>query len=167
MDASTQLMRLLLVVTALLVCGGCQSPTSSEGNPAADLNVREVAEQWLDIYSQRDNWEAFLDCYAENMKFEDQRVRQNLDGRKAFAKFYNWPDERFRLVDPEKPVLEVYQLVVEGRTVVVRGRFLPFYWGEEVFDFQDDFVFWLEFNDRGKIIYQRDYIPYPKSLLPD
>ena len=167
MKIATPFMLNLVVVTILMACGGCWTPARPPAAPAPDLDVRACAENWLDIYAERRDWGKFLDCYSDKMKFEDQRVRKYLDGRKAFAEFYDWPDERFRLADPDKPALVVHQLVVEGRTAVARGRLLPFYWGEESYDFQDEFVFWVEFDERGKIVFQRDYIPYPKGLLPD
>ena len=167
MRLAKQFVFLLACVAALSVSSGCRTLTDPQVASASPVDIRERAQSWLAIYAERSDWEALLDCYAEDMKFEDQRVRMELDGKQAFADFYDWPDERFRLADPEKPALVVHQLVVEGRSAVVRGRFLPFYWGEELFDVSDDFVFWLEFDEQGKIVFQRDYIPYPKEFLPD
>ncbi|MEO0367393.1 MAG: nuclear transport factor 2 family protein [Pseudomonadota bacterium] len=157
----------LAICTTIFLLYGCSTTTNPQKAKIVSADVRERAEKWLAIYAERSDWEALLDCYANDVKFEDQRIRLKLEGKLAFADFYDWPNELFRLADPEKPALVVHELVVDGTSAVARGRFLPFYWGEELFDVSDEFVFWLEFNQQGKISIQRDYIPYPKRFIPD
>lgn len=167
MRITTQFVFIFIFVSALSVLGGCRTHTSLQVASVSSVDIHQRAQNWLAIYAGRSDWEALLDCYTDDMQFVDQRLRMELDGKQAFAEFYDWPDERFRLADPEKPALVVHQLVVEGRSAAVRGRFLPFYWGEAFFEASEEFVFWLEFDEQGKIIMQRDYIPYPKEFLPD
>ena len=129
--------------------------------------VRGLAERYFELYAQRSDWTAFLALYADDVRFFDDRLGLRLEGKAAFADFYDWPDARFALVDPQGPALVLHDLVVEDRRAVARGRFTPFHWGDAVNDWPGEFTIWLSFNTEGRIEEQRDLIPYPKSLLPE
>ncbi|MGI9515874.1 MAG: hypothetical protein ACR2NP_02410 [Pirellulaceae bacterium] len=155
------------VILIVWLLAGCAQPFTQEVDITSQPNVREAAEAYFATYAERKDWDHFLSFYDADLKFEDQRLRMQLDDKQAFSEFYNWPDERFRLADPDGPALVVDELAVDGNTAVARGRFMPFYWDEQLQDWPGEFVIWLTFNEARKIVGQRDYIPYPKSLLPD
>lgn len=157
--------------TMLLVGCTAQAPSNRHGRnrleSSIDSQTREWANHYFDLYARRTDWEAFLDCYSEAVIFEDQRINVELVGRKAFADFYNWKDPKFRRVNDRDLNLNIEELVVEARTAIARGTFSPFEWDGKRMNWTDEFVIWLAFDDNGKIEHQRDFIPYPKSLLPD
>ena len=85
-----------------------------------------------------------------------------MEGRKAFAEFFNWPDKRFEKLSTETFVVQ--STVIENNKAVIQGYFTPFRWdGKEVESMQ--FTTLLYFDQNAKIIRHVDWINYPNQLI--
>ncbi|HAA13644.1 MAG TPA: hypothetical protein DCE41_18895 [Cytophagales bacterium] len=137
---------------------GCSGPSGT----------RQLAEAYFETYAERDNWEDMLGYYSDSVMFTDVTLKLDLEGKQAFAGFYNWPDDRFEKGNPHGPTLVVESLVTEGLTAVARGYFAPFYWDGVLMGAEPwEFTIWLEYNEAGLITRQIDMLRYPKAFLPE
>ncbi|UPV73100.1 nuclear transport factor 2 family protein [Halorussus limi] len=100
----------------------------------------EAVRSYYD-YVDAEEYEEVFSLFADDVTY-DRPGQSHLDGMAEFREFYL---EDRPLEDGDH---EVHQLVAEGDTVAVRGRFAGTQDGEEVaFDFAD----FHRFDDDGKI----------------
>ena len=124
--------------------------------------LEPLIQEYIQVYQERSDFDAFLSYYAEDMIIEDMITGYRVEGKKGFAEFFNWPDPRFESRHPN--TYEVETLIIDGQKVTIQGYFTPFSWdGQEVEAMQ--FVTILFFNDKNKIIKHVDWINYPNSLI--
>ncbi len=141
---------LLLSLTLLLLA--CNTKPHTTNN----------VDQFIMLYEERSDFQGFLDLYSVNMVLEDMVTGYRLEGRDAFAEFFNWPDKRFEKLSEKTFIIQ--NKVVEDNKAVISGYFTPFKWkGETVEPMQ--FTTWLHYNEEGKIIKHVDWINYPNSLI--
>lgn len=78
-----------------------------------------------------------------------------------FRDFYDWQKGDFDRLNNQY-ILQLESLVVDGNSAVAQGAFLPFKFnGKKMGPW--DFVIWLEFDEQGKVISQRDWINYSQN----
>ena len=140
-----------------------------KGRQHADLSseVRDQAQKYFQIFADRQDWQALLSFYDEEIIFEDLNQDLVFEGLEAFRGFYNWPDNSFSKLSPDQAHLEIEELIVRDTVAIARGHFNPFLWHGERIEGIEDFTIWLYFNDSLKIVRQLDYIEYPVAFLPE
>lgn len=136
--------------------------------PAIDArqDSRELAQQFFDHYTTRDDWLSFLDLYSDELLFQDVIFRFDL-GKSEFAEFYNWEDPLLSK-DPDYPeVITLEDLAVTENSAVGRGYFNPFFYDGNHYTDTDHmrFTMWLEFDEEGLITRHIDWIEYPPEFL--
>jgi hypothetical protein len=154
------LKKLLLFVVITTAILACTPPDNGREQ------VRAIAMEFFDYYKSREDWQGFLDLYAEDMVFEEVVFRYTYD-KQEFAAFYNWPDTLLKKHPDYPEVLVLEDLAVTDSTAMGRGYFTPFYYAGELYeDFEHmRFVITLHFNKEGKISRQTDFIEYPPEFL--
>ena len=144
--------RIILLLSLVLLLPGCNSQSTTSQH--VDLFIR--------LYEERTDFQDFLDLYAEDVVLEDMVTGYRLEGRDAFAEFFNWPDKRFEKLSEKTFIIQ--NKVVEDNKAVISGYFTAFKWdGQSVEPMQ--FTTWLYYNEAGKIIKHIDWINYPNSLI--
>lgn len=123
--------------------------------------IRATALDLFDTFKQRKDFERFLTFYDKNVKFEDVFHKVKLTNKAQFLDFYDWQKGDFDRLSNQF-ILQLDTLVIDGNSAVAQGTFLPFKFnGEKMGPW--DFVIWLEFNEQGKVISQRDWINYSQN----
>lgn len=119
------------------------------------------AQQFFQLYSKRDDFEAFASMYAEEAELQDLVFGDHLIGKAAVVAFLDWRKDALKMLHPQ--ALVVTKQTIDGKTVVTRGYFNEFlYQGQKLGPWR--FVIWQEFNAEGKIVEQFDWINYtPKE----
>jgi len=164
----------LALIIAMLLLSGCQHSGiqtaeeisengQSQVTNASEAQLREIAEQFFKTYSQRDNFDSFLNHYSDAIVLEDLVYGERVEGKEAVRGFYRWDSPEVELIDQK--ALTVLEQIISGSHVVTRGVFLPFYYhGQKMGPWR--FVIWQEFDDQGLIIKQFDWINYtPKETF--
>lgn len=128
---------------------------------AAEANIRETATELFDTFKQRKDFAQFLTFYDKNVQFEDVFYKVKLSNKMQFRDFYDWQKGDFDRLNNQY-ILQLESLVVDGNSAVAQGAFLPFKFnGKKMGPW--DFVIWLEFDEQGKVISQRDWINYSQN----
>ncbi|WP_436516971.1 nuclear transport factor 2 family protein [Ekhidna sp. To15] len=146
-------MRLYLALLICITCICCQ-PQNQTVEPKVDEFIR--------LYEQRADFDAFLDLYDDDMVLEDIITGYRVQGKEQFAEFFNWPDERFQKGADKTFIIE--HTIIEGNTATIKGYFTPFVWDEKNVEAMQ-FTTLLYYNDEGKIIKHIDWINYPNDLI--
>lgn len=144
---------LLLTIALLVFFGG----TARQYTPN-----KSVVDAYYQTYKERTAWNEFLEFYADDVVLEDFIGGYKIEGKEAFAEFFNWDDERFK--KGATNALEIVKQDLSGNTVTTQGYFTPFSWGETQVEAMQ-FTTILEFNEDGKIIKHTDWINYPDYLI--
>ena len=150
--------------TTLLV--GCQ-PTPAALPPDEDEQLLEVVAEYITTYQERKDWDKLLSFYSDSLYFLDINMQMEFTDKAGFMSFYDWPNPNFRKLSPDQKSFLVEDIIVKDRTAVIKGRFQPFYWKDDLREWTDLFTIWLHFNEDLKIIRQYDFIKYPKQFLPE
>lgn len=138
----------------VLLLSGCTSTKESTIEPIVDF--------YIQTYQEREDFEGFLNLYAEEMILEDMVAGWRMEGRQQFREFFSWPDERFQ--KRAENTFEVDDVIISENMAVIKGYFTPFHWdGQEVGVMQ--FTTLLYFNEEKKIIKHIDWINYPNDLI--
>ncbi|RZQ54528.1 hypothetical protein C1E23_02530 [Pseudoalteromonas phenolica] len=135
---------------------GCKS-TFDQNNT---LTIKPQVEQFTSIYQARVDFDAFLKLYADSAQLEDLVYGHHAQGKSEIASFYNWSGGNFKVVDDLK-TFELINLLVDEqqRHAVITGRFNEFiYHGQNLGPWR--FVMTLQFNEKGLITHQQDWINY-------
>lgn len=160
-----------LLCYMLFLCwiSACSSNGTSQSFSPTDrsLAIEEKARDYFKTYAIREDWEAFLSFYAEDLQFEDAILQIHLDSLEAFKAFYDWPNPGFQKHPDYPEIFRLDDLVVDDSTAVARGLFYPFYWQDTLFSMEWDptFTIWLWFDDSLKIRRQIDWIEYSGDVL--
>lgn len=150
---------LLIVFIALL------SYSENSYSQTSAQTIKELSKSYFAVYAERENWEAFLNFYDEDVYFEDVQFRLICNGLDTFSRFYDWPNLNYKKVDESKPILQVNHLIVNDSVVIAQGFFDSFYWQDALIMGPWEFTISLTFNKQGKIVKQRDFINYPLYFL--
>ncbi|TMN93911.1 hypothetical protein CWB72_00060 [Pseudoalteromonas phenolica] len=143
-----------------LLLVGCKSPL--EQNNA--LTIKPQVEQFISIYQARVDFDAFLKLYADSAQLEDLVYGHHAQGKSEIAAFYNWNDGNFKVIDDLK-TFKVEHLIIDEqqRQAVITGHFNEFIYHEQQMG-PWRFVMTLQFNEKGLITHQQDWINYtPKA----
>lgn len=140
---------ILFGVALLIQCGSKQ-------------NISPIVDTYIDIYQKRQDFDGFLDLYAEDMILEDMVAGWKIEGKDQFREFFNWPDTRFEKFEPN--TFEILSTVVEGNQAVIHGYFTPFRWDSTSVEAMQ-FTTILDFDEHGKIVKHIDWINYPNYLI--
>lgn len=132
---------------------------------SSHLDIKKLSQAYFQTYAERENWEAFLSFYDNDIYFEDIQFRLVCAGIDSFSQFYDWPNSNFQKVDSMKPILKVEQLITNDSSAIAHGFFDSFYWQNNFISGPWEFTIILNFNSEGKIIRQRDMINYPLYFL--
>lgn len=150
------LSRILAACLSLCVLAGCTAtPVPTQ------IPLLAKAEAYYRLYAERTDFDAFMAFYAENAELRDMGYGSHLQSKAAIADFFDW--NRGDVTVLEGASLSVDNHVVQGNTVVTRGHFTRFMY-RDVQMGPWYFVIWLEFDDKGQIVRQTDWINYtPKE----
>ncbi|MCB0641557.1 MAG: nuclear transport factor 2 family protein [Phaeodactylibacter sp.] len=159
----SRLASLLLVLFGMGIqgCSHQDQKVVKEGIP--EDSVRSWASDFFAHYAERQDWERFLDRYADTVVFEDVLLQLKMEGKSAFAEFYDWPNPGFQKHPDYPATLVLDQLLVDGTSAVGIGRLTPFYWQDTLYELKTHgrFIMQLEFDPSGQIIRHTDWIDYP------
>ena len=125
-------------------------------------NFKNDTIHFFELYAQREDSEAFLDCYADSILFEDIMLGEQLKGKEALNTFFDWNAEGYEML--EDKCLSVSEILIDDSIACVSGVFLPFSWEGTSYSSMH-FLIKLHFDDAGKICKQTDWINYPSNLL--
>ena len=148
----------VFISIASLVLGLATLSCSSETEP----DIASIVTSYYKTYEERKDFEAFLDYYDEDMVLEDIIFGERIEGKAAFAEFFDWENPLFTAKDTVALVVE--RQLIQGYEVVTQGYFTPFSWGDIIVG-NMYFTTLLTFNKQGKIIRHVDWINYPNSLI--
>lgn len=154
------MMRYRFLLFFILILSGC----SNSVNISNKNTFISHADAYFNTYAQRQNFTQFIEFYAEDAVLEDMVFGHKAQGKDQITAFFNWSAGNFAVLD-DQLVLVVEDKIVDSttRTVVARGVFNRFnYASRELGPWR--FLIVLKFDEKGKIIYQQDWINYtPKS----
>lgn len=148
-------MRRSVTLLFLVFClAACRSTSSTSA-------IQHSVSQYFDIYSNRADFDAFMSFYAEDAQLQDLVYGNHIRGKEALREFFRWDADPIRFEGSSSLVIS--EQVIQGNQVVTRGHFVEFdYLQQKMGPWR--FVIWQEFNERGKIIRQEDWINYtPKE----
>lgn len=162
----------IFLALAFSLLQGCQNsanlPSENTNQNAltsvmTETQLRNTAAQFFKTYSKRQDFDAFLAFYSESIVLEDLVYGERVQGKSALKGFYRWHSGEVELIGEQ--ALEVKEQLFSGNQVVTRGIFLPFYFhGKKMGPWR--FVIWQEFDERGRIVKQFDWINYtPKETF--
>ena len=144
-----------LFICVLLFSFSCVSQHSKQ-------TFRSTIEAYYQTYQERDDFEKFLNFYAEDMVLEDVILGEKISGKAAFAEFFDWSNPNFSKTDSSTLIIE--SQIIDERQVLTKGYFTPFKWGDTVVEAMH-FATILTFDEMGKIKKQVDWINYPNNLI--
>lgn len=124
--------------------------------------VRLATYAFEDCYNEREDFDEFLEMYAEDVVLEDMIFGWKIEGKRQLKLFFNWPDSRFEKID--KDVYQVDERIISGRKAILSGKFGEFKWDSTEVEAMN-FTTILHFNKEMKIIKQVDWINYPSYLV--
>lgn len=129
-------------------------------------SIKGQAAGYFEMYSERSDWQAFQDLFADDLVFEDVIFRYQFN-KEEFVSFYNWPDSAFKKHPDFPQTLVLINLTVNDSSAVGSGYFTPFYYGGQILsdDHHWRFTIELTFNKDGKIKYQKDFIEYAPEFM--
>lgn len=126
--------------------------------------IKPQVEQFISTYQARVDFDAFLKLYADSAQLEDLVYGHHAVGKSGIAAFYNWNGGNFKVIDDLK-TFKVERLIIDEqqRQAVITGHFNEFiYHGQKMGPWR--FVMTLQFNEKGLITHQQDWINYtPKA----
>ena len=129
----------------------------------ARLSQTEIlVTEFYSVYSERQDFEKFIEFYNEDIVLEDIITGERIEGKENLKSFFDWNNPDFELL--EKTSLVVSDIIIDRKKAVIKGYFTKFSWGGYEFDAMH-FTTLLTFNESGKIIHQVDWINYPSSLV--
>ena len=143
-----------------LLLVGCKSPFEQNNVPT----IKPQVEQFISIYQARVDFDAFLKLYADSAQLEDLVYGHHAVGKSGIAAFYNWHGGNFKVIDDLK-TFKVEHLIIDEqqRQAVITGHFNEFIYHEQQMG-PWRFVMTLQFNEKGLITHQQDWINYtPKA----
>ena len=120
---------------------------------------------YIQTYQERTDWDKLLSFYSDTLHFEDINLGLKMDGIEAFKQFYDWPNPDFQKLIPNQLIFKTEAVLIQRNQAIIRGQFEPFIWKKERQEWAGDFVFWLYFNEDGKIVKQLDYVKYPSWII--
>ncbi|KPV93966.1 hypothetical protein AN214_03998 [Pseudoalteromonas sp. P1-9] len=144
--------RVLLIVTSTLSLYGCTMTENKQHQ------LQNVLEDYYRVYSQRTDFQRFMDFYDDNAQLDDIIYGNTLNNKKEIAAFFAWDNGQFEVLD-DKPILILTKQVIEGNTAITQGYFNQFKYNKQVLG-PWLFVIVHQFNDQNKIIKQTDWINY-------
>lgn len=147
-------MKSLLLICALLLATTSCSPNQ--------VDVHDIVSEYYEVYKHRNDFDALLNFYDEDVIVEDMITGEKLVGKKAFAAFFNWENPAFQLLDSVALVIE--EQIIDKNKAVIKGYFTPFSWNNTSFEAMQ-FTTILTINKAGKIIKHVDWINYPSTLV--
>jgi hypothetical protein len=150
-------LKTLTVLLGLFALAACSSISVKLPSIGADKPV-EIAEDFFEVYRERQDFEALMGFYAEEAQLEDLIYGHFAEDKASIRAFLNWNDNKFELPNGP-PALEVTSLTAQSSRVVAQGYFKPFSYDGKSFG-PWRFVIILEFNDDGKIVREIDWINY-------
>lgn len=155
-------MRIYILVLFFVILTGCANKHLSQNDSSHDdlarSNLAQVAQDYFNVYSQRNDFERFISFYANNAKFEDIIYGNSFDNKTEIKGFLAWDKGEFKLLSGQKALTVTTQVISEN-TVVTEGYFHEFtYDGQKLGPWL--FVIIQEFDDNNKIIKQVDWINY-------
>lgn len=145
-----------IVIAMLAGISGCSGETGQ-------AQLKQTVQDYYHTYAERQDFEGFMDYYADEALLEDVVYGHVAHGREQIRGFFNWENNDFRLTGDV--ALVVKEMTIDKNTVITSGYFTPFYFsGDSLGPWR--FIIKHRFNDAGKIIYQTDWINYtPRSML--
>ena len=165
----SKILMLLLAsgLIGLMACSESPAPPMFDPVPDTAAELQEVVADYIATYQSRNDWDKFLSFYSDSLYFLDINLKIDFHDKEGFMEFYDWPNPNFRKVTPDQQTFLVEDLIVKDNTAIIKGRFEPFYWKDDLKEWTDLFTMWLHFDDDHKIIRQYDFIKYPKQFLPE
>ncbi|WP_411031209.1 nuclear transport factor 2 family protein [Spongiimicrobium sp. 3-5] len=124
--------------------------------------IEEIATAYYETFQLRKDFQKFLSFYHDDVILEDIVNGDKIEGKRALTAFFDWQNPNFHKSDAVTLVID--HQVFDETTVVTKGYFTPFKWGEHSFEAMH-FTTILIFNTSGKIIKQIDWINYPSGLV--
>ena len=145
---------ILICLTIGLIFNACSTDKSNK--------IENTVKAYYQVYSERQDFEKFLDFYDDDMILEDMISGDRMIGKEAFRNFFDWGNSNFELLGDS--CLIVKEQVIHDNQSITTGYFTPFKWGEYECE-PMHFTTILTFNEAGKIIKHVDWINYPSSLI--
>ena len=159
-------MKHLLLLSLLASFIACQ-PIMPSGTGRQVGGIDSLARVYFGHYRTRADWDGYLQLFADDMHFQDVILRLDLEGKDAFADFYNWPDTGL-VKHPDYPeVLVLTDLATTDSTAIGMGHFNPFYYNGRLYADQEHmrFCIQLTYSPTGLITRQVDFIEYPPEVM--
>lgn len=124
----------------------------------SNVETKNTAEQYFEIYAERQNFEAFMNYYAENAMLEDIVSGEQFNGIDEIKSFFDWHKGDF-VMPNEGRLLSISKQLIQDNTVITQGEFHGFtYNGRELGPWA--FVIVQEFDKQQRIVKQSDWINY-------
>jgi len=125
---------------------------------ASDGDTASAAKKYFEIYSERQNFEAFMAYYADNAVLEDIVSGLTFNNKQEIRTFLDWHKGDFIMPDSGQ-LFSINKQIVQNNTVVTQGEFHAFnYNGRDLGPWA--FVIVQEFNQQQRIVKQSDWINY-------
>jgi hypothetical protein len=142
----------ILTITTLFFVTACVSITEQP------TKLELLAKDYFEVYAQRSDFNQFMAFYDDNAELRDIIYGNYLQNKTAIRHFLDWSRGSFK-VKAGNRILTVTQQTSDANIVVTEGYFHAFeYDGTLLGPWL--FSITLEFNTKGKIIKQTDWINY-------
>ena len=126
--------------------------------PAPKNTIEAKAQEYFNVYTERQSFERFIAFYAPNAVLKDIVSGEEFEGKDKIQAFLDWSKGDFVMPEQGK-LMSVDKQIVKGNTVVTQGTFHAFtYNGQSLGPWE--FVIVQEYNDAQLIIKQSDWINY-------
>ncbi len=148
-----------LFIVSTLLLSSCAVQTTGP-------SLEQTVNRYIEVFKQRTDFDKFLSFYDEQAQLEDMVYGHYAANRAGIEKFYAWPQSRVTVLD-NKPLFTVEQKIIDQqqRVAIVSGQFHRFDFGGKTLG-PWRFLIKLQFNERGLITYQQDWINYtPKTMV--
>lgn len=145
------MMRLLILLTLLAtpLCYG-------------KVDIESLSNAYFKTYQARKDLNQFIAFYDDNAIVDDLVFGNLVSGKANIRAFFDWEKGDVTVLN-NRPTLSIESQLIDNLNVVTKGVFNQFtYQGKKMGPWR--FVIWHTYNEKGKIIYQEDWINYtPKK----
>jgi hypothetical protein len=128
----------------------------------SENNLEEIVDDFYQTYSERQDFDKFIDFYDESILLKDMINGDSIAGKEELKIFFDWNNPDFEKNDISSVI--VNEKIVHDNKIVIQGYFTSFKWRDTKFEAMH-FATVLTFNKAGKIIEQVDWINYPTNLV--
>lgn len=150
---------LLFAISGLIYLG---SKTTQDLAITTDIHLQKIVDNYIQTYQKRADFNKFLSFYSDSILLEDMVGGYRMEGKNAFAEFFDWPNPNFQKLEEE--TLMITDKIIDNQQAVLKGYFTPFSWNDQKVEAMQ-FTTVLTFDEANKIEHQVDWINYPNNLI--